>query len=339
MSSLVPKGDVLLSVCLITYNQKQFIADSIESALMQQADFGVEIVIGDDCSTDGTREICEAYQQRYPDRIRMLPCGENVGLKKNFVNALSKCRGKYIAYLEGDDKWTSPNKLSIQVEVLQCHKDVVLVHTDWVGFDVDTGRYEKPPKFEGTCIREVTSGVICVEREIECSVRQFRGSTILFRREDVLHCIESDPYAYITSNFPAFDFSLCCDLSVLGKFHYIDQVMVTANLHDSLSSSRNPLSKFNFSRNGFYMMAYYIRKYAVPDDVVKLWSRRQMHTFSNMTLRNNLPQVVPDVLNIRDCLIGMGGEISYSQRLLIALMKSGFFQHARFLYRMYWYLR
>jgi glycosyltransferase involved in cell wall biosynthesis len=112
-----------LSVFMITYNHRAFIAQAIESALTQETDFDFEIVIGEDCSTDGTREIVADYAARYPDRIRAILHPQNVGMHQNAVCSLQACRGEYIAMLEGDDYWIYPKKLQKQVDFLDAHRE------------------------------------------------------------------------------------------------------------------------------------------------------------------------------------------------------------------------
>lgn len=112
---------IKLSVCLVTYNQKDFICQAIDSALMQVADFEYEIIIADDCSTDGTQNIIFRYANAFPHKIKLLIQEKNVGATKNFAAALSFCSGKYIALLEGDDFWTSASKLQIQANYLDAN--------------------------------------------------------------------------------------------------------------------------------------------------------------------------------------------------------------------------
>ena len=111
------------SVLLITYNHAPYVAQAIDSALAQQTDFTYEIVIGDDCSTDGTRQIVVAYQQRFPDRIRVVLPERNLGADGNrlFLEILAACQGRYVAFLDGDDYWTRPDKLQRQVDFLDAH--------------------------------------------------------------------------------------------------------------------------------------------------------------------------------------------------------------------------
>ena len=121
---------VKLSVCMITYNHEEFIAKALESVLMQKANFEFEIVIGEDCSTDKTREILLGYKAKYPDKIRLILNNKNIGVQRNFCNVFGSCRGEYIALLEGDDYWTDPDKLQKQVMFLESHPDYVACYHD-----------------------------------------------------------------------------------------------------------------------------------------------------------------------------------------------------------------
>ncbi len=112
-----------VSVLIITYNQAKYIAQAIESALMQRANFDFRIVIGEDCSTDGTREIVEQLHRQHPKKIHCLMHERNLGAlgKNNLVKTLEACTGHYVALLEGDDFWSSADKLQRQVDFLENH--------------------------------------------------------------------------------------------------------------------------------------------------------------------------------------------------------------------------
>ena len=112
-----------LSVCCITYNQEKFISQAIEGMLAQETNFDVEIVIGDDASTDNTGKICENFLKRYPDKIRLLSSKKNLGMNVNFERSIKACKGKYIALCEGDDYWIDNHKLQKQVDFLEANPD------------------------------------------------------------------------------------------------------------------------------------------------------------------------------------------------------------------------
>ena len=109
----------LVSVCMTTYNHEKFISQAIESVLCQRTTFGVEVVIGEDCSTDNTLAICRQYEAQYPDGVRVIASKNNIGMHANYRRTIEACRGKYIAMCDGDDWFTDENKLQIQVEQLE----------------------------------------------------------------------------------------------------------------------------------------------------------------------------------------------------------------------------
>lgn len=115
-----------MSVLMITFNQEAFLAEAIESVLGQRTAFPFELVIGEDCSRDRTREIALHYQSRHPDRIRVLLQPRNVGWLRNSAATFGHCRGTYIAWLEGDDYWTDPDKLQLQVDLMTAHPDAIV---------------------------------------------------------------------------------------------------------------------------------------------------------------------------------------------------------------------
>jgi glycosyltransferase involved in cell wall biosynthesis len=117
--SSVNSGRPLVSVCVITYNHEPYIQESLEGILRQVVDFSVEIVVGEDCSTDNTLKICQEYAHLHSSKINLLPSTKNFGLIQNFVRTLQACQGEYIALCEGDDYWTDPHKLQKQISFLK----------------------------------------------------------------------------------------------------------------------------------------------------------------------------------------------------------------------------
>lgn len=109
----------LLTVCVITYNHAKYIRECIDSILMQDVHFTWEIVIADDCSTDGTREILQGYAKQYPELIRLLLQKKNVGAEQNWFDLLAVPASKYILYCEGDDYFIDRLKLQAQVDFME----------------------------------------------------------------------------------------------------------------------------------------------------------------------------------------------------------------------------
>lgn len=124
-------SDPLVSVCVTTFQHREYIRDCLEGILMQKTKFPFEILLGEDESTDGTREICIDYASRFPDKIRLFLRSRNDVIyingrptgRYNFSMSLKACKGKYIALCEGDDYWTDPLKLQKQVDFLEMNPD------------------------------------------------------------------------------------------------------------------------------------------------------------------------------------------------------------------------
>lgn len=132
----------LVSICCITYNHAPFIRQSLDGMLMQE-EVDYEILIHDDCSTDGTTEIVKEYAAKYPDKIFPLYEEENQYSKGVWVDGYNykRARGKYIAYCEGDDYWTDPLKLQKQVEFMEAHLEYSVCFTTFLNHVVKTDKY------------------------------------------------------------------------------------------------------------------------------------------------------------------------------------------------------
>jgi len=127
----------MVSVCMITYNHEKYISQAIEGVLMQKTKYPIQLIIGEDCSTDSTRMICEEYAKNNQEIICLLPSDKNLGMMSNFIRTLDACDGKYIAFCEGDDYWIDPRKLQKQYDCLTLHKDCVMCFHDLIIFNDD----------------------------------------------------------------------------------------------------------------------------------------------------------------------------------------------------------
>ncbi len=117
-----------LSVSIVTFQEVNYIRQTLESVLQQQTNFPFDVVVGDDASTDGTRKILEEIRAQWPDQVRLLLPEENYGDfgLSNFMATVDACRGEYIAFLDGDDFWTSSDKLQRQVDFLDAHPECMI---------------------------------------------------------------------------------------------------------------------------------------------------------------------------------------------------------------------
>lgn len=116
-----------VTTVITAYNHEKFIAQAIESALAQIGDFDHEILVSDDCSTDGTRDTVREYAAKYPSIVKDISSETNLGISGNLRKCFNAATGKYLAILEADDYWTSEHKLARQVKFLEEHSDASMV--------------------------------------------------------------------------------------------------------------------------------------------------------------------------------------------------------------------
>ena len=116
--------EVRVQVICVTYNQKDYIREALDSFLMQKTNFKYEVLVGDDCSTDGTSEIVAEYASKYPNIIKHIHRETNMGCLANFMDLCESATAKYVAFCDGDDYWTNENKLQIQYDFMEKNEDV-----------------------------------------------------------------------------------------------------------------------------------------------------------------------------------------------------------------------
>jgi glycosyltransferase involved in cell wall biosynthesis len=140
--SAVSQGEILVSICCLSYNHESYIVRAIEGFLLQKTNFAFEVLIHDDASTDRTAEIIKEYEQKYPLIIKPIYQSENQwskGLRSLTVKyGFPRAKGKYIAICEGDDYWTDPLKLQKQVDFLENHPDYILCSGGYTVLNGDT---------------------------------------------------------------------------------------------------------------------------------------------------------------------------------------------------------
>ena len=130
----MPSGDPLVSIRCLVYNHEPYLRQCLDGFVMQQTTFPFEAIVHDDASTDGSAAIIREYVERYPDIIKPIYETENQYSKRDgslarIMDAAMHPNSKYIALCEGDDYWTDPHKLQLQVDIMEADESIGLVHT------------------------------------------------------------------------------------------------------------------------------------------------------------------------------------------------------------------
>jgi glycosyltransferase involved in cell wall biosynthesis len=251
-----------LNVCIITFNHEKYIAQAIESVLMQRADFDYEIVIGEDCSTDNTRHILIEYQKRYPDKIRLLLHEQNLGFygRFNFIETFKICQGRYVALLEGDDYWTDPYKLQKQVDFLETNPEYGLVHGDVNHLEESSGKliknYNRTNKIkipEGDIFQKLLRG--------QFRSHPIKTMTACFRKELIDKYFDFE--VSISRKWLMGDLAFWLEISKHSKVHYINETLATYRLlNESASRSKNLRKLLEVHKSVFDIRFYYWNKYS-----------------------------------------------------------------------------
>lgn len=206
--------DFIVSVLILTYNQEQWIAQTIESILAQQATYPFEVIIGNDCSTDGTLAICESYAAKY-DNVRVLSYAKNKGVVGNWVECIKESSGKYIMNCAGDDYWHNPNKIQLQVDFMENHPNCVISHTDYDKLLVKTNKIL--PSYNKS--KGVLPPTGKIQKEILSGKERAAAVTFCYRAEELKKYCPLD--TYVSLNFPREDWPTMLIMSAYGDVEYI----------------------------------------------------------------------------------------------------------------------
>ena len=210
----------LVDVLLITYNHEKFVAQAIESILTQQANFEFKLTIGDDCSTDGTRDILRRYVEKYPNRITLLLDDQHRGLtdrERVGIKTLTGATARYIALLDGDDYWTDHYKLQKQVNFLESHADFsICFHNVTMFYEGDC---QPPVDFPGPQQPSVS------ELQDLFTDNFIPTCSVMFRRDDLKQL--PDWFFTITPT----DWPLHILNARYGKIGYLNEVMAAYRVH------------------------------------------------------------------------------------------------------------
>ena len=178
------KNKILISVIIPSYNRANTVGQTIESIVSQKVNANIEIVIGDDCSTDNAREVLLEYKEKYPDIIRLFFWNENMGLGANWASCVKECRGKYICNCDNDDYWHNPNKLQLQLDYMEANPTSNILITNHRTHNRTTGEIlEHKAKIDHSDIQQSMWG--------GCS---FCNATIMYRADFMKAHLDLDEF-------------------------------------------------------------------------------------------------------------------------------------------------
>lgn len=267
---------ITVSVLMITYNHENFIREAIEGVLMQKTDFPIEIIIGEDCSTDNTRKIVLEYSEKYPDIIRPLLPENNLGMMKNFIETMQTATGKYIALCEGDDYWTDPYKLQKQVDFLEANEEYSVCYHDAIIVD-KFNRLLSISKLPDECKRDFTSDELIFGAWILTLTICFRNKISIC--DEMLNAENGDTF-------------LTCILGLNGKGKYLGEIIKPAAYRNHVGGVWSSLDEKEKLQKRFKTYIY------MYDFLVKEKGLSYAHNFIFINTINIIENIIDEKNNL-----------------------------------------
>ena len=282
----------MISVVVITYNQEGTISRTLDPILMQQCHVPFEIVIGEDCSTDHTRAICQRYAEKYPDIIRLFCNQQNKGIVDNYFNCLLACQGKYIADCAGDDFWTDPLKLEKEVCIMETHDNVTMVITNWQYYDEKSQKSSPSPQKQHALITPGHNLLKAIITQHNMSV--FHLCTALYRADVFRKAYEEDRYLFRNKSFCSEDMQIAFTMALNGNIAYLPDITLNYSQgQKNVSNSTDDVKQFWFVRKTTDLIHYLASKHQI--DIGDFYPERifalGMHAF-----RAHQPQLFQETL-------------------------------------------
>lgn len=221
---------------MITYNHGKYIHAAIDGILLQESDFKIELVIGEDYSKDNTRLVCKEYADKYSNVIRLLPSERNLGMIPNFIRTLKECKGKYIAICEGDDYWVDSLKLKKQVGFLETNPEYGLCYGDITIVDENNNLLSYDPSWK----EFYKSGFIFCNLFIQNFIPTL---TVVIRENlmnSALRSLQSSP------NLKVFDYWFWLYISMFTKFKFFNEKLAVYRDHSQGITDSDEFKKDTF---------------------------------------------------------------------------------------------
>lgn len=252
----------MISVVVVTYNQEATIGRTLDAILMQQCHMPVEIVIGEDCSTDGTRAICQTYAQQHPDIIRLFCNPQNKGIVDNYFDCLLACRGKYIADCAGDDFWTDPEKLEKELRVMEEHLEVTMVITNWQYYHESTRQIFPSLQQHHSPITPGRNLLKAIITQRNMSV--FHLCTALYRADVFRKAYDEDTDLFRNKTYVSEDMQIAFTMARNGDIAYLPDVTLNYSIEgQGVSNTADEQKLFWFGRKNTEL----IRRLAAQEQI------------------------------------------------------------------------
>lgn len=260
-----------VSVCMITYNHEKYITEAIEAILNQKITYDVELIIANDASRDRSDDLIQQIIKTHPKGriVKYFKHNENLGMMPNFIFALQKCKGKYIALCEGDDYWTDETKLQKQIDFLEtnieytgCFHNVMVANDMIANFNIKPWRTYTKKEFELIDVFSKTS--------------LFHTSSFVFRKHALI-------FPQWFKKVKSGDMALFALIASKGKLKLIDGHMSVYRKNEG--GVTTDLKTIDYHRSRIQLISFFILQF--NKHVTHLKSIRKFHKLEILKVRIN----------------------------------------------------
>lgn len=233
--------EIILSVALVVYNHEKYIRQAIESILMQEVNFKFQIIVGEDKSTDNSKDILLEYKEKYPDKFILIFHEQNVGGTKNIYDIFMKATGKYIACLEGDDYWIDNKKLQKQVDFLEINSEYLGVSHIIEARDLQGNYMSSHPS---------SLKIVGKDATIDLFLKGYYFSAVATVFRNIFLNKNDDYSIYYKAHKFVGDLTLCMLLLDKGRIKVLDETMSVYRFRravgeNNYNSIRNALEQYS----------------------------------------------------------------------------------------------
>ena len=237
----------MLSVLVCTYNQEKYLAQALDSILMQKCNEPFEILIGDDCSTDNTGKIAEDYQSRFSEIIRVIQPEKNMGASQNMVRLAKVAKGDFLSICDGDDYWLREDVLQKQLDVFRANPDVGMICAKAKCYIQEKGVYQGTLGYAGA------GNLMSMLRDN----RDVAAPTIAFRRDLMLRCIAESKWSIDQNWF--YDSVMAYWFAYNSKVKFLNEELAAYRvLNNSACHADSPEKEAEYSRRYFMVKWHFL---------------------------------------------------------------------------------
>ncbi|WP_430813900.1 glycosyltransferase family 2 protein [Carboxylicivirga sp. RSCT41] len=274
---------IKLTVISTVYNQAAYVAQMIESVLMQKTNFDFEFIIANDCSTDNSGEIIQEYASKN-SCIKFIDNENNLGLIRNYTQCLEKARGKYIAGLGGDDFYIDPDKLQMQVDFMEANPGYGMVHTQFDELYMQKRGIK--PRYMKNCQKEAKylEGDIFLRLAVNNKVN---AVTVCYKRSLI---VESDLIErFNRQEYHIEDLPMWLEISRTHKVGYINKSTVCYRRNDNSACHFKDIEEsLQYNKHTLFISKTFLEKQKLDKGMVDFYcSQHESITYSYFYFKKN----------------------------------------------------